>query len=259
MRSTFRGALLITIALTMGKAAWAKEDATGPNPDGPPAVAPPKVQAFAGVWGLVNGWMKTPVPAAGEVPFTPAYEAKRQQLARLDKAGEIIPGRNAKCIPGGLPDQLAFGFRIEANAEYLMMIGGTGPTLRLIWLNETAHTPEKLLFPTYGGESIAHFQGDDLIIDTTGLNSGNEITYAMPANDEQLHIVERWHLKDRNSLQLTVTINSPKALSKPWTFTDLYARRPLTADIIYCDRPLVDNKMDLTPPSGGYVPPGARP
>lgn len=232
--------------------------AAEPGPAGPPAVAPAKVQAFAGVWGITKTWMTTPVPPKGVVPFSPAYEARRAEMERMDKAGEVIPGRNAKCIPGGMPDQLTFGFRIEANDEYMTMIGGTGPTVRFIWLNKKAHTPDKLLFPTYGGESIAHFEDDALLIDTIGLNSGNELTYAMPADDEKLHMVERWKLHSPTELEITITIESPKALSKPWTFTNVYGRRALTGDVVYCDRPTVNSSLDLTPPQDGYIPPGAE-
>lgn len=259
--------LLSSASLAVPDYALAQASLPGPRqrpaaesvPAGPPATAPAKVQVFAGVWSVTKSWMTSPVPPKGVVPFSPTYEAKRAELERMDKAGEVIPGRNAKCIPGGMPDQLTFGFRIEANANYLTMIGGTGPTVRLIWLNKKTHTLDKLLFPTYGGESIAHWERDTLVIDTIGLNAGNELTYAMAADDEQLHIIERWRLHSATELEIITTIESSKALTKPWTFTNVYGRRALTGDIIYCDRPWSGVSSDLTPPPGGYVPPGAQP
>lgn len=251
-------AIVMAIAyVTTNHSALAQAPAGESIPSGPPAAAPTNVQAFAGVWSIIKSWMISAVPPKNLVPFSPTYESRRAELERMDKAGEVIPGRDAKCIPGGLPDQLTFGFRIEANAEYLTMIGGTGPTIRLIWLTKKAHTLDKLLFPTYGGESIAHWEGKTLVIDTIGLNAGNELSYAMAANDDHLHIIERWRMISSTKLENTVTIQSNKALTKPWIYTNVYERRALTSDIIYCDRPLIDNRLDLTPPEGGYIPPGA--
>lgn len=244
----------VAAAVTQGPARSAPAQAA---PAGPPALAPARVQAFAGVWGVTQSAKTTPVPPRGAIPLTPAYELRREQLQRMDESGQVIPGRNAKCIPDGLPDMMTFGFRIEANADYLTIIGGTGPTIRLVWLDRTRHTPSRLLFPTYGGESIGHWEGDTLVVDTVGLNSGNEITYALPVNDENMHIIERWRLRSPRELQIVTTIESKVALTRPWTYTNVYGRRALTAPIEYCDRPDIGNKMDLTPPTGGYIPPGA--
>ena len=226
-------------------------------PLGSPATAPANIQAFTGAWGAIKS-ERGVVPSAASIALKPDYEAKRAELQRrLGK--EVIEGRNSKCIPDGMPDMMEMGFRIEANAEYMTMIGGNGPTIRLIWLNRSTHTPDQLLFPTYGGEALAHWEGSVLVIDTIGLNSGNELSYGLAADDEHLHIVERWRLLSPTSFEVTTTIESPAALLKPWTYKMTYARRAVTADVVYCDRPALNyNTLDLTPPRGGYIPPGAK-
>lgn len=226
-------------------------------PAGPPAVAPPKVQALVGSWSITKSGRGLVAPPAGFISYTPAYEAKRAEIERKFKAHEILPGRNAKCIPDGLPDMMQFGFRLEANADYMTMIGGNGPTIRTIWLNKKQHTEDRLLFPTYGGEGIAHWEGDTLIVDTIGLNSGNEITYGLPLNDEHIHIVERFRLRSPNEVEVVTTVESPVALTKPWVYTSIFGRRAFNGEIPYCDRPVDGDSLDLTPPTGGYVPPGA--
>lgn len=227
------------------------------TPNGPPAVAPPKVQALAGTWSITKSGRGSVAPPKGFISYTPAYEAKRAEVERKFNAHEVLPGRNAKCIPDGLPDMMQFGFRLEANADYMTMIGGNGPTIRTIWLNKKTHTEDRLLFPTYGGEGIAHWEGDTLVVDTIGLNSGNEITYGLPLDDEHIHIVERFRLKSANEMEIVTTIESPLALTKPWVYTSIFGRRAFTGEISYCDRPVDNNSLDLTPPTGGFVPPGA--
>lgn len=228
--------------------------------NGPPAVAPAKLQNFVGVWSILRSAKTTPVPPKGAIPFTPAYEAKRAELERMDNSGEVIKGRNALCKPAGMPDMMTFGFVVSATAEYMTVLGGYG-TFRPVYLNRKTHTAAKILFPTYQGENLGHFEGDTLVIDSVGYDPENEITYALPVGDPDMHIVERWKLLNKNELEVVITIESPLALTKPYTFTMVYARRPsseLVSAVTYCDQPLVNDSLDLTPPSGGYIPPNAK-
>lgn len=234
----------------------------GRNKDvkGPPPRASDKVYAFEGSWSVIeSGRPQTPVPAKGFIAFKPRWEAKRAELERQDKAGEVIKGRNSRCIPSGMPDMMTFGFNVYTTNDYLVVIGGYGTT-RPVWLKRKEHTPSKALFPTYQGESIGHWEGNTLVIDTVGLDATNEITYALPADDPNVHIVERWTMTDKNTLKVVISVDSPLSMDRPWIYTMVYARQPesgLVGEVTYCDRPLVNNEMDLTPPSGGYVPPGA--
>jgi hypothetical protein len=159
-----------------------------------------------------------------------------------------------------MPDMMVFGFNVWATADYLVVYGGYG-TVRPVWLNRTTHTPANKLFATYQGESIGRWDGDTLVIDTMGLEASNEITYALSLNDPDMHIIERWRMLSVGELEVETTIESSKSLTKPWTYTVVYGRRPsddLVGPITYCDRPTVNGSLDLTPPEGGYVPPGAK-
>ncbi|MGC3980406.1 MAG: hypothetical protein QM808_04015 [Steroidobacteraceae bacterium] len=227
--------------------------------DGAPKPAPAKLQNFVGVWSILRSAKRGPVPEQGDIPFTAAYEAKRAELMRQDKAGEVIQGRNRLCKPTGMPDMMTFGFIVSATAEYMTVFGGYG-TFRPVYLNRKQHTKSNLLFPTYQGENLGSWDGDTLVIDSVGYDPTNEITYGMAFDDPNVHIVERWKLLNKNELEVQITINSNVALTKPYTYTMAYARRPsseLVGEVAYCDQPLVNDSLDLTPPSGGYIPPGA--
>lgn len=229
--------------------------------NGPPGRPSDKLWNFVGVWSVVDSGRPSggPVPKEGFIKFKPEWEAKRKELARQDSSGEVIAGRNAKCIPTGLPDLYTFGFTVAANADYMLVLGGYG-TIQPILFNRKQHTASNQLFPTYQGESLGHWEGSTLVVDVVGLDPTNEITYALPINDPDMHIVERWTMLDKNRLELILRIEAPAALYEPWTYRMVYQRRPgseAVGEITYCDRPSVNNSLDLTPPSGGYVPPGA--
>jgi len=228
-----------------------------PQENGPPPRASDKLYNFFGNWTIISSWKEGPIPKAGVIPFTPEYEAKRAELERLDSSGGVVNGRNNRCIPTGMPDLLTFGFTVFGDAEKLVMLGGYG-TIRPISLTQKEHTPDDVLFGTYQGEAIASWDGDSLVIDSVGYDSTNEITYGLAVDDPNMHLVERWTLTDLNTLKIDVTIMSEKALTKPWNYSMVYTRKAHDdVEIIYCDDPLIDNAMNLTPPANRYIPPGA--
>jgi hypothetical protein len=91
--------------------------------------------------------------------------------------------------------------------------------------------------PTWLGYSIGRWEGDTFIVDTTGFRDGGWLdTLKGHPHSDALHVVERFHRTDFGHLQLTITIDDPKAYLKPWTFS-----APLTlladTDLIeaFCD------------------------
>lgn len=260
MKSSFKGALLAALLAAIPALPALAQGDTGLQYAGPvnPGPAPADIQQFVGQWGVEKSWKKGPVPEKGELPFTPYMEAKRAKLMAEDKANIVLQGRNARCLPGGVFDAFTFGFRVEANAYYMLVIGGEGPTLRPIWLQKKTHTPDRLLFPTYGGESLGHMEGNTLVIDTVGINEDDELTYALSAEDPKIHLIEKWKLISPNELQVDGYVYSKKAFTKPWHFTMVYSRQPLTNDFNYCDDPSKSDQLNINnPPVDRYIPPGA--
>jgi hypothetical protein len=135
--------------------------------------------------------------------------------------------------------------------------------VRYVWTDGRAHTPADQLFDSLNGESIGHWEGETFVIDTIGLTT-NEIVLGVPVPN--MHVVERVRLTDPNSLEITSTISAPGALKAPWVYTRHYVRAqtpfgPGGGAGCNGDRS-VDPRtgkqgFDLTPPKGGFVPPGA--
>jgi hypothetical protein len=72
------------------------------------------------------------------------------------------------------------------------------------------------LKPTPTGDSIAHYEGDTLVIDTVGFNDKSWWDNRGYPHTERLHIIERWTRIDEGHLNLQVTIDDPGAYTKPW-------------------------------------------
>ena len=90
---------------------------------------------------------------------------------------------------------------------------------RTIWLN---HDHPKDLLPSYYGDSIGKWEGNTLVVDTTGYNGEQGHRWISENvghySSEAFRLVERYTLTDATHLQLEMTYYDPKAWGdKPWT------------------------------------------
>jgi hypothetical protein len=72
--------------------------------------------------------------------------------------------------------------------------------------------------PTWMGYSIAHWEGDTLVVNTAGYNDRTSLDLAGHPHTEALRLTERYHRLDLGHLDLQVTFDDPKAYTRPWTF-----------------------------------------
>ena len=73
------------------------------------------------------------------------------------------------------------------------------------------------LNPTYFGYSVGHYEGDTLVVETTGFNEKSWLLFDGTMHTDQLSTVERFTRPDRNTLHYEATIDDPGAYSEPWT------------------------------------------
>jgi hypothetical protein len=69
------------------------------------------------------------------------------------------------------------------------------------------------------GYSIGRFEGDTLVVDTTGFNDIGWLDNNGYPQTESLHVTERFHRRDFGHMDLEITIDDSKAYTKPWTVT----------------------------------------
>jgi len=91
--------------------------------------------------------------------------------------------------------------------------------------------------PTWWGDSIGRYEGDDLVIDTVGFNDKTWLDHVGRPHSDQLHLIERFHRIDHDHMQLDITIDDPKAYTKTW-----YGRKIFTR----VDRDFVDHDCSMS-------------
>jgi hypothetical protein len=73
--------------------------------------------------------------------------------------------------------------------------------------------------PGWFGYSIGRWEGDVFVVETTGFNDQGWIDNAGKPATDKLHVTERFVRKDFGHMDIQITIDDPKAYTKPWTVT----------------------------------------
>ena len=172
-----------------------------------------------GVWAAiwVLDWAdKRWVDKAVDVPFTPWGRAKfNERRASLSKDDP-----ESYCLPPGVPRYTGtpFPFQIIQLPDRVVILYEQSHMYRTIFMDGRKHTPADQLNPTWLGESIGHWEGNDtLVVDTIGFNGRTWLDYVGHPTSEKLHVIERYRRPDFNTLSYEATIEDSVAYTKPWT------------------------------------------
>ena len=79
--------------------------------------------------------------------------------------------------------------------------------------------------PSWYGESVGHYEGDTLVIDTIGLNDRTTIDNFRTPHTDKLHVAEYWKLAEGGEiLEVTVRVDDPGTFNAPWSAIQRYRR-----------------------------------
>jgi hypothetical protein len=159
----------------------------------------------------------------------------RDELRKLNDrvlAGQPVFEHRASCWPSGVPAFLLAVvnpiFFIQTQKQVTMIAQGADHTVRRVHL-DVAHSPQ--VTPTWFGESVGHYEGDTLVVDTIGLNAKTYVDVYRTPHSEQLHVIERFRLiEEGKTLEAEIYVEDPGAFTAPWRGTQrfaLSARGPL--------------------------------
>lgn len=201
------------------------------SPAGPPPTsAQGSVPDLTGVWNAMRNNYDVASFSKGDPPMTPwgieqFKAAKPSQGPRgvsLKETNDMV----YQCYSPGLPYiylQL-FPMEIIQTAGEVVELFEYDHSVRHIYLGKRAHADD--LTPTYMGDSIGHWDGSTLVVDTTGLNDKRWLDRVGHPASEQMHIVERIRRVDKNTLQVDFTFDDPKSYLRPWTAQMRFSLHP---------------------------------
>ena len=204
--------------------------------DGKPNLATPAPRLADGTPDLSGIWMEPGLKylinvAADlkEVPFQPWAEAEYKR--RLDTLGKDDP--NNLCLPSGYPekDAVTSPWKIVQMPGLVIILYESRTIFRQIFMDGRKLPVDPN--PSWQGYSIGHWDGDTLVVETAGTNGKAWMdTNGHPVTDA-LKLTERFHRRDMGHLDLEITIDDPKAYTKPWTVKQVAELQPDTELLEY--------------------------
>lgn len=259
------------------------------------ARVPQAIPDFSGIWAHFT-WPDFEPPVNGPGPVTntsrrdgipdpyqlvgdyrspilkPKAAAIVKQHGERSLRGVVYPTPSNQCWPGGVPFVLVnIGMKMLQEKDKITILYTNNHEVRHVRLN-AAH-PVRVT-PSWYGDSVGHYEGDTLVIDTVGIKAGPFAMidmYGTPRS-EKLHVVERYRLLDYEAakaaeergqkglsrlgrdpglsanpdyrgkgLQLEFTVEDDEMFTTPWSASISY-RRPLGE---WPEMACADNPRDL--------------
>jgi hypothetical protein len=204
------------------------------------AKAAPDVPDLTGIWTMdPNGRAGAALNGVGDfqqtAPFTEEARAKVAEYQALVEGTGDTPG--AFCVPHGTPLAvfLGGGYPVEfiQRPEQLTIIYETHNEVRRVFLDGRHIDPADIL-PSRGGTSWGRWEGDTLVVETTGLAESVDIPTPV---SEEARVIERYTPFERDGLKrlkVEVTIHDPRFYTEPVTlereYTELVNGRMLPYD-----------------------------
>jgi hypothetical protein len=181
----------------------------------------------------------------------PAIAARLRKSNEATLSGKIPYSPRETCRPAGVPNFDIFSrlrpvYFLQTPKEVTIINEGDQQSRR-IYLNVPHSKNPK---PSWYGESVGHYEGDTLVVDTIGMNDKTNVDNYLTPHTTQLHVVERFHLiEGGNMLEATITVEDPGAFTMAWSARQRYRREPQeTMQEAVC----AENNVDFF--DKGYVP-----
>ncbi len=165
---------------------------------------------------------------AKDIAFTPEYAKIYQDHVDANAAGNPYRHDQGVCLPRGLVGTMTtavYPFEIFQRGDGEILINKETPgNLYRIFLKRQ-HKPADELAATFYGDSVGHWEGNTLVVDTVSLGAGDTLDAQIPHSDA-LHVVQRIERVTYDTIQNQVTIDDAKAYKSPVTTTVTYKLKP---------------------------------
>jgi len=174
--------------------------------------------------------------AAMRPTFTPEWqpkvdEARRQQEAAFAADPNHPPAGLPPCAETPFPATMMPGFfEWRVTPEEATLISSQNNSVRHIYTDGRPHPPADELWPTTAGDSIGHWEGDTLVVDTVAMKdqsiflAAEQASFALAPLSDKLHATERIRMVNHNEMQIELTVADPVALAQPVHVTITHER-----------------------------------
>ncbi len=175
------------------------------------------------------------------LPLQPwAAELKKQRMSEISKDNP-----DAHCLPMG---NMQFNThpqprKIIQTRDLILILYEGNSGIRQIFLDGRP-LPGKDAEPWWYGYSTGKWDGDTLVVETAGFKPDGWLDInGMPSVDRRRRkMTERFRRPDFGHLEIAITVDDPKAYTKPWTIT---VRQHITVDSEMIEFICGENERDV--------------
>ncbi len=189
---------------------------------------------ISGIWNPGNGGIQPLGPRAmpddgkpeHRIPYTPLGLEALNAHKPSNGVRSVLPGETndpvVYCDPQGMPREDLYELRttqILQTPLNVVVLYQFGKIWRVVWTDgrDLPKDPE----PRWFGYSVGKWTDDyTFVVQTSGMDERTWVDRAGRPHSGDLRVEERFHRVDRNTLELTVTIDDPKMYTKPWVALD---------------------------------------
>ncbi|MCB2067610.1 MAG: hypothetical protein KDE15_13340 [Erythrobacter sp.] len=180
---------------------------------------------WTGTWH--QDWSRLFGVAMRPIVLTPAAQAEQDRIA-ADYAAHGGPplDHEAHCLPPGMPSIMSVGGMpmevLYSPGRVTILVEAYGQTRRIFTDGRPLpDDPE----PFFNGNSVGHWEGDVLVVETVGLHQFNSIARGIYVqHSDQARIDERIWQPAADELIVEMTVTDPEVLAEPYT-SRIYFRR----------------------------------
>jgi hypothetical protein len=162
-------------------------------------------------------------------PMTPWAEAKfkaANSVYRSSNPGTVLSDPIFSCFPPGVPRiyLLNFPVQIVQTPGQVIMLFEFDHFVRRIYTDGRPHDQDAGAL--WMGDSIGKWEGDTLVADTVSFNDKTTLDREGYPHSDAMHLIERIRRIDHDSLEIDLTVDDPKAYTKPWSAKLNFHLRP---------------------------------
>ena len=189
-------------------------------PDGKPNLSAPAPKTLdgqpdlSGIWAAAEPKYFQDLGASGlQIPMLPWAEALyKERKANLQKGHP-----SERCLGHGVVDfdTHATPRRIIQTPQIIAILFESYNHYRQIMMD--GRPLPQTTQPSYMGYSAGKWEGDTLVVETNGVNDEGWLDMNGHPQTEAARVTERFRRRNFGHIDLQVTIDDPKAYTKPWT------------------------------------------
>ncbi len=151
---------------------------------------------------------------AGGAPYQPGAAKKVLEYYN----NRAISDPTARCLPPGIPRLTSFGLfpvQFVQTPKQVVILYEYMNVFRVIPI-DGKHPDDAE--PGYLGDSVAHWEGDTLVVDVTNFNDKTWLLGTGTFHSDALHVTERFTRVDKDQINYDVVMEDPKVFTKPWPY-----------------------------------------